>query len=500
MDTSVILTPIRVGALVLVAITSFIVFYVAVTKNTLSKRDTYGVTAVFSDASGLAEKTRIQVAGIDVGRIDKILLEGNQARVYIRIRKDVVLYSDSQIAKVSESLLGDFKLDIMPGNKPPALGENGEIGQVQSKSDLNALQGEMRVIAANVREITETLKNVIASKNGEASLKEIISQVESATRAVNAIAQNISRTVDANEKNVNDVLHNVASLSSKLNHIADSVAEVIGTNQGDMKASVASLRQAMDKVNESLVAITSTTKKIDEGQGTIGKLINDPTLHDNVNETVENANSFIKKLTGMTTEVDLRSEYHIPFRPDDVLIDPSGYLKNYVQVKLKPKPDKWYQFELISDPRGRFTRQVTTSRRTPGDVLENPQRIDDTTTISFNSLKISLMLAKRFYFATFRFGIIEDTGGAGFNLNFFNDSLEIRTDLFQFGSRDRFGNPMNPRLKSFVSYEPLKHMYLHAGVDDPFNTRFMTFTVGAGVRFTDDDLSALLGLAGAAAR
>lgn len=495
------LTPIRVGALVLAAVASFIVFYVAVTKNALSKNETYSVSAVFTDASGLAEKTRIQIAGIDVGRIERIALEGQLARVYIRIKKDVPLYKNAQIAKVSESLLGDFKLDIMPGDPSlPPLGEGGVIGEVQSKSDLSVVQSEMRTIAANVREITETLKNVIASKDGEASLKEIIRQVESATEAVDAIAHNISRTVAANEKNVNDVMRNVAELSSKLNRIADSVSEVIGSNQGDMKASVASLRQAMDKVNESLTSIQSSVKKVDEGQGTIGKLINDPTLHDNVNETVENANSFIKKLTGLQAEVDLRSEYHIPFRPDDVLIDPSGYLKNYVQVKLKPKPDKWYQFELISDPRGRFTRQVSTSRRSPGDVFENAQRIDDTTTISFNQLKISLMLAKRFYFATFRFGIIEDTGGAGFNLNFFNDSLELRTDLFQFGSRDRFGNPMNPRLKSFISYEPIKHMYMHAGVDDPFNTRFMTFTVGAGVRFTDDDLASLLGLAGAASR
>lgn len=267
-----------------------------------------------------------------------------------------------------------------------------------------------------------------------------------------------------------------------------------------MKKTVSTLREAVDKMKESLDNVASVTKKIDKGEGTLGALVNERQLHDTIAETVEDAAGLVKTVTGLQVEVDLRSEYFFPIRPDprEVLIDPSGYLKNFIQLKLKPKPDKWYQIELISDPRGKQTRTVTTSLRNPGDQLESAQRVDDTTTVQVNSLKFSLMFAKRYYFATFRFGIIEDTGGAGFNLNFFDDRLEIRADIFQFGTRDRFGNPLLPRLKAFALFEPIKHIYLHAGVDDVLNLPYFAVTAGLGIRFTDEDLKVMLGALGSA--
>mgnify|MGYP003351216480 CR=1 FL=1 len=64
------------------------------------------------------------------------------------------------------------------------------------------------------------------------------------------------------------------------------------------------------------------------------------------------------------------------------------------------------------------------------------------------SARYSPEFAKRFYFVTLRFGIIEDTGGAGFNLSFLDDRLELKADLFQFGSRDRFGNAVSANTSS----------------------------------------------------
>ena len=493
-------TPLRVGALVLAAAAAFFVFYIAINKNSYSKRSTYEVSALFDDATGLASKTRIQIAGIDVGRVERIVLEGNRARVVLRIKIEVPIFQDGSIAKVSESLLGDFKLDITPGSPSlPRLPDGGEISHVKSQSDLNAIQGEMRHIAENVSAITDSLKAVLGTQNGENSLRTIVARIESATEAVDSIAQSISRTVDNNDRNINGILQNVADLSAKLNRIADSVGGIIGNNEGDMKQSVASLRQAMDKLNDSLGHINNSVKKIDEGQGTVGKLINDSTLHDNISEVAENVNALVKRVGGFETELELRAEYHVPLKPDDVLINKDGYLKTYVGIKLKPKPDTYYMLQVISDPRGTPTRTVTTSRRNPRDTLESPLRIDDTTTISFNSLKFSAEFAKRFWFITLRFGIIENTGGAGFDLMALEDKLRFTADVFQFGTRDRFGSALNPVIKSYISYEPLKHLYFNAGVEDPLNIHYFTITAGAGVRFNDDDVRGLLGIAATAA-
>src|SRR5262249_52146864 len=149
--------------------------------------------------------------------------------------------------------------------------DGDEIKDVVSRSDLNAIQSELRVVAGNVREITDALKlSLVGTGGGQAPMAAIVRQVQEATAAVNQIAQGVSRMVEANDQNVNQIRTNVNELSKKLNDIADSVAGVIGRNEGDMKQSVATLRESLEKARDSLENIKSITRKVDQGEGTVG--------------------------------------------------------------------------------------------------------------------------------------------------------------------------------------------------------------------------------------
>src|SRR5262249_13534318 len=119
--------------------------------------------------------------------------------------------------------------------------------------------------------------------------------------------------------------------------------------------------------------------------------------------------------------------------------------------------------------------------------------------LTTNTLKLSVQFAKRFYFATLRFGLIESTGGVGADLHFFKDSLSLRFDAFDFALQElRF-----PRLRAAVRYSPINHIYATVGIDDVLNNqvrdaathRLVTgrdLFVGAGVYFTDDDIKTIL--------
>ena len=99
--------------------------------------------------------------------------------------------------------------------------------------------------------------------------------------------------------------------------------------------------------------------------------------------------------------------------------------------------------------------------------------------------------------------------GIGGNLHFFDDSLAINVDLFDFSARD----VKWPRLRASVNYSFLGHLFVSAGVDDVFNgpktvdalaveddvnlatrrvVRGRDFFFGAGLYFTDEDLKGLL--------
>src|SRR5579883_2787124 len=64
----------------------------------------YEVWALFRDATGLVDKSRVQIAGLIVGEIETRRLQGHFARVDIRIKPDVAIWSNAVIYKKTASL------------------------------------------------------------------------------------------------------------------------------------------------------------------------------------------------------------------------------------------------------------------------------------------------------------------------------------------------------------------------------------------------------------
>jgi phospholipid/cholesterol/gamma-HCH transport system substrate-binding protein len=250
-----------------------------------------------------------------------------------------------------------------------------------------------------------------------------------------------------------------------------------------------SLRETIDNLNTSVSHISEIARKIDEGQGTIGQVVNDPGIAEKVEQTLDDTSEIIGGLSRLQTELELRSDYNVPFNKN---ADIDASIRNTLALRVIPRPDKYYLLEAISDPRGVQTRTVTNTTGTGGEVVTEKVVTD------FGGLKFSAQFAKRYYFLTLRFGIIESTGGVGANLHFFDDDLELRLDAFDFSRTD----PENqdrvffPRLRSIAMYEFINHLHLQAGIDDPLNSELRTWFVGGALRFTDDDLKTLLSISG----
>jgi phospholipid/cholesterol/gamma-HCH transport system substrate-binding protein len=177
------------------------------------------------------------------------------------------------------------------------------------------------------------------------------------------------------------------------------------------------------------------------------------------------------------------------------------WTKNYFGVRIIPRPDKWYGFDIVDDPRG-LTKQVRATNAsdcTPVTCFPNfPNGVETITTERV--LKFSAYIAKRYGPISGRFGILENTGGFGIKLHMLNDSLTVAADAWEFA------NPLknNPRLKIYADYRFLNHLFLTVGANDVLNpprvdpehdTRIINgrdFFVGAGVFFNDDDLKLLI--------
>ena len=75
----------------------------------------YTVHAFIHDATGLATRSRVTIAGIPVGTLDAIRLENGAARLDVKVKGDVTLYDNATLGKKNVSLLGESAVVLTPG-------------------------------------------------------------------------------------------------------------------------------------------------------------------------------------------------------------------------------------------------------------------------------------------------------------------------------------------------------------------------------------------------
>jgi phospholipid/cholesterol/gamma-HCH transport system substrate-binding protein len=498
-----LVTPFRVGLLVLTAGAFFFAFFMFARKGGLSDKESIDVWAYFRDASGLSAKSRVQIAGIAVGEISGITLEGTRAKVRLRIRDDVELRQDAVLTKRSESLLGDYLLDLNPGTEQaPLMERGGQIKRVIDTQGMEAVFESLSQITADIQQVTAALRDVLGGERGAGSLQRIVENlihlsesvdntVRTSGEKLNAILANfegVSEDVRGltaeNEAEITRIVTNIEGITKDVREVLATVKHVVGTNEGDLKEGVASLKETIQKMDRTLGNLEQITQTVREGEGTVGALLSDKQLGQKLSETLADVADFANRLTGLQVEVGLNASYLLT----------QGRAKNGISVRIIPKPDKYYLLEVIDDPRGLVEVQVV-QNNPPG----SGQPVVQTQKIIRETYKISAQFAKRYYFTTLRFGLIESTGGVGADIHFLKDALELKMDAFNFSAEElRY-----PRLRATLRAQAFDHLFVMAGMDDILNAQQRDtatqrliagrdFFFGGGLFFTDDDLRALL--------
>lgn len=480
----------KVGLFVLVVGAASLLIFRFISRST-GTAGGYTVYARLKDATGLAPQSRVLMAGIPIGAIKSIRLDGALARVDVQIFPEVTLHEDAAIAKKSAGILGEFFITFAPGTEgKPNLKDGDEIKNVIEATSTDQIMADVGRIADRLKLVSENLAATVGSPKGQLDMQKTLENLAQVTEALN-------QTVRENRETIRQTLINVENITNRsapeLQKILENVRVVttdvrtlFSENKGDVQGSVGQVRETVERVNRAsatlesaLAHIDSVATRIDNGQGTVGKLTKDETLVNEVQGVVEGVGDFVGGITRLQTIVGLRAEYNFV----------SNNIKSYVEVRLQPSEDKYYLIEVINDPRGRTVfEQTTVDTNDP----TRPQHYSDVRTTTTNAFRFSLQFAKRISIFTGRFGIKESTGGIGLDTMLARDRFEIRQDLFGFGEE------LTPRYRISLSYEFIQRLWMVAGVDEIFNRDRRDYFVGLQLRFNDQDLKSILPFAGGA--
>mgnify|MGYP001551056688 FL=1 len=459
----------RVGLMVVLGLVVTFAVYRYVDERSASDSG-YGVYAYFDDVQGLIAKSRVLVAGIPVGYIASIRLDGDRARVDLRIEGDIKLYDDARVTMRSLSLLGERVLVIRPGTPGlPEIPDGGEIKAADKGVQTDDIMVTVNDIAKSVKKITTQMERAFGTE-------EAGDRMHSALWNLSDALENIKEVTDEAGPRIIRIMENVELATDDLSEIIHQRRGDIDRGIAEVDDTIASIHRAADQLNAVLADVKEVSGRTARGEGTIGRLTQDEALIDEVEGVAEGLNSFVGGLNRLRTIVELRSEWYAL----------SNAFKTYFSIYLKPREGRYFLVQVIDDPRGTVSVSESIIRQSPPPLFY-PNEYRRTEITRSNRLKFSAQFGKTISFATFRFGIIESTGGLGMDVKVIKDRLEINTDIFAFGRQ------VWPRLRVRAGFELIKRFWLLAGIDNAINPG-RDYFVGLQLRFDDEDLKPLIPL------
>jgi phospholipid/cholesterol/gamma-HCH transport system substrate-binding protein len=160
-------------------------------------------------------------------------------------------------------------------------------------------------------------------------------------------------------------------------------------------------------------------------------------------------------------------------------------------IDIVPAHDHWYALAFHSTPDGKIDQSTTVNKVTglPGGTVNTTQNTVTTDQTFTLSAEFAKRLDENFVLHA---GIVEGKGGGGVEYRALGDTFRLGVLGYDFTKRD---DKPKPRYRITSSYQFYKGMYAQAGMQDLANKDLRTFFVGGGLRWTDEDLKKLVGLA-----
>jgi len=484
-------TEIKVGSLILVAL-AVMVYLVMRIENigSLGEAESYIINVRFEDAAGIAADDPAFLAGVRVGHVSAVRLNMSDgtAEVQLRLRNNVRLREDAVAIVGSSGMLGDRMLQLHPGSPDrPVVPPGGWIVGGDPVS-LDQMVTVMASIARNLDTTTRSISRVLGTEAGEASLREILANVEGVTAQLDAVLARNSGTIDSSFSRFDRTLANLENLSGTLGEslpalvdemrrVSGNLNELIEANRGDISAVGGNLKSMTERLDRSAADLEELIAKMNRGDGTVARLVNEGETVDRLNEALDAvddslaaADTFFRRVGEARFSFEWRSEFY----------DRISATKNYFGVRLEfgdQRSGRGFEFHLVDDNIGGLTQTNILSEFFNPDTGELISRTLERQLVRQEGFRVNALLTQRLGNFQFRGGILESQAGLGVDFFAVNDKIRLSAEMWDLG-RDP-----DPHLKFRAQWNVLGRFFLTGGWDDALRPDQRSYFLGGGYSF-----------------
>ncbi len=257
--------------------------------------DTYPMYATFEEAEGLVSGNPVRMKGVTVGTVDDVRLnqKTQNVRVRLQLQNDVRIPKGSHARVSGFSGLGGVHVSISPGPKDNApLPPKATLSPPPEGTVFERLTDQAPALASKADSVLTSTNAATAALARQ--LQSPKSDLRRTLASVQQITNDLETITDAETETIRTLLQNLRAVSSDLEAF-------MGENRDSLDLAVQRLNQSLNRLNQSLASFEETsatldtiTTKLNQGQGTAGRLINDPGLYVKLDSAAARTNTILE--------------------------------------------------------------------------------------------------------------------------------------------------------------------------------------------------------------
>ncbi|MBL0212382.1 MAG: MCE family protein [Myxococcales bacterium] len=429
--------------------------------------DSFTTYAKFRDGSHLAVGSPVVIAGVRIGDITKISIEGRFARVDMRLQDGAQIPADAFVTRRADSLLGDSYIEVIfsgadDGAAPARMLASGEpiahvIEGASTDAVLRAMDRSMPRIENALEVVHEVLGKGRKAINGDivesmqgADSWLAAGKIEGPLSKTRGAFERIDRLTEAGAGALAQIAPDTIKAFDRIDTAVARARTGIHDAKGQLITALQDTRAGLDGADTQIDQVSEVLGAINEGRGTdwkgtLGRLINDPDVADSLEDAVAAGEDAVASYNQFKSYLGMRLEWNLN----------AGRPRLYATAEIRARTDKFYLVELESGSLGGVPSDGLTDAANTSQYTRR-QEIKDT-------LRFTAQFGKQLGNFALRAGVKDSTFGAGADLLLMRGRLRFSTDVF--GSFQR-----TPRVKVAAAFAVFKSIYVLAGVDDALNS------------------------------
>ena len=253
--------------------------------------------AVYDRVSGLTKANPVSINGLKVGQVSDIYFEptfSGKIVVELTIETELPIPKNSVALIYSSDLMGSKAIDLRLGSDT-ALVVNGDTLLNRVEASLKeAVNQQIQPLKAKAEELIMSIDSVVTiikqifNEQARENLTSSLASVQATFENLESASNNLDQMIAAEKERFGQIMSNLESLTTTIHENEENIDNIIA-NFSVISDSIAKaeIPQTFANINRAVSDVASIVEKIENGEGSIGLLVNDDELYRNLEKSAE---------------------------------------------------------------------------------------------------------------------------------------------------------------------------------------------------------------------